>query len=262
MFCYHDLEKKPLEVLAGKTLKGAEIKAEGNTAKGSIPTLTHVGVAIKPGQADVTPQATQVLEFKPDGMVLSAQGADCWTYFNSMIKLGWTPATTPFVMSTSCLDLAKMKEIGSSTKGVYFVGGVGIQAPDSLTGQVKDEALQFQAKMKQYAEGGADTAGKGFAGAGFTSLMQVWEIANEQAAGDPTKIDGQAFSKLMGATKNHHQWGGTGLSCSDGAANAPYVAVCNSTVTASQWDGEKLVPERQNFSGLYLLKGTELDFGK
>jgi len=262
VFCYHDLEKKPLEVLAGKKLDGTDRVATGNTAKGSIPTLTHIGVSVKPGQADVTPQATQVLGFNPDAIVFSGQGADCWTLFNSLTKLGWTPAKTPMVMSTSCLDLAKMKEIGDATKGVYFVGGVGIQAPESLSGQVKDEALKFQAKMVQYAEGGKDTAGKGFAGAGFTTMMQVWEIANEQAAGNPASLDGAKFAALMGATKNHHQWGGTGLSCSDGAANAPYVAVCNSTVTASQWDGAKLNPKRQNFSGLYLIKGTDLDFGK
>ena len=54
VFCYHDLEKKPLEVLAGKKLNGSEIKAEGNTAKGSLPDLTHIGVAdqARPGRRD------------------------------------------------------------------------------------------------------------------------------------------------------------------------------------------------------------------
>ena len=146
VFCYHDLEKKPLEVLAGKTLAGADRKAEGNEAKGKIPDLTHIGVAIKPGQADVTPQATQVLDFKPEGIVFSAQGADCWTFANSLAKLGWKAETTPLVLSTACLDLAKMKEIGPTvTKGIYFVGGVGIQVPESLSGQIKEEALTFQA---------------------------------------------------------------------------------------------------------------------
>ena len=66
----------------------------------------------------------------------------------------------------------------------------------------------------------------------------------------------------MGETSDHHQWGGTGLDCADGAKNAPYVAVCNSLASTSQWDGTKLTAKRSNYSGLYLMKGTELDFGK
>ena len=262
VFCYHDLEKKPLEVLAGKKLDGTDIKADGNTAKGTNAGLTHTGVPIKPGQADVTPQATQVLDFKPDGIVFSAQGADCWTFVSALAKLGWTAEKIPLVLSGACLDLAKMKELGDITKGIYFTGGVSLLNPESLTGQLKEEALTYAAKMKQYATGGSETAGKGFATAGFTVLMQVWEIATEQAAGDPTKIDGAAFAKLMGATSDHHQWGGTGLDCAGGTKNAPYIAVCNSLASTSQWDGTKLTSKRANYSGLYLLKGTELDFGK
>lgn len=263
VFCYHDLEKKPLEVLAGKTLKGAEIKADGNEFKGKIADLKHIGVAIKPGQADLTPQATQVLGFKPDGIMFSAQGADCWTFVNSIAKLGWTAAATPLVLSGACIDVAKMKEIGPAiTKGIYFMGGASLLTPEALKGQLKDEALTYAAKMEKYATGGKDTAGKGFATAGFTVMMQVWEILNESVAGDPTKVDGALFQKTLGETANHHQWGSTGLDCAGGAKLAPYVAVCNSTVTATQWDGEKFIPIKENFSGLALIKGTELDFGK
>ena len=264
VFCYHDLEKKPLEVLAGHKLDGSPIKADGNPDKGSIPDLQHIGVAIKPGQADVTPQATQVLDFKPDGIIYSAQGADCWTFVSALAKLGWTQAKTPLVLSGACVDLAKMKELGDLSKGIYFAGtgAASLTLPDSLTGQQKNEAETYTTRMAKYAEGGADTAGKGFATAGFTILMQVWEIMNEQANGDPTKIDGAAFVKVMGATKNHHQWGGTGLSCADGVNNAPYVAVCNSTASTLQWDGTTLKEVHPVFSGLHLIKGTDLDFGK
>jgi hypothetical protein len=37
--------------------------------------------------------------------------------------------------------------------------------------------------------------------------------------------------------------------------------VCNSTVTATQWDGEKYNVVAKNFSGLHLITGTKLDFG-
>ena len=264
VFCYNDLEKKPLEVLAGKKLDGSVIKAVGNSDLGSIPDLQHIGVAIKPGQADVTPQATQVLDFKPDGIGFSAQGADCWTFVSSLSKLGWTQAKIPLVLTGACIDLAKMKELGDVAKGIYFVGtgAASLNDPASFTGQQKFEAETYVSRMAKYAEGGADTAGKGFAGAGFTILMQIWEIMNEQANGDASKIDGTAFVKAMGATQNHHQWGGTGLSCADGVNNAPYVAVCNSTANTLQWDGATLKETHPIFSGLHLIKGTDLDFGK
>jgi branched-chain amino acid transport system substrate-binding protein len=259
VFCYNDLEKKPLEVLAGKKIDGSDRKADGNSLKGSIPTLTQIGVPIKPGQADVTPEATLVLDFKPDGMVFSAQGADCWTYVSTLDKLGWKASETPLVLSGACLDLAKMKELGDITKGIYFIGGASILNPESLKGQLKEEAITYAAKMKQYSS--SETAGKGFATAGFAVMMQVWEIMNESAGTDASKFDGATFQKAMGATAGHHQWGGTGLDCVGGQKNAPYIAVCNSTVTATQWDGTSLKTVRENFSGLGLVKGTELDFG-
>ena len=264
VFCYHDLEKKPLEVLAGKHLDGSAIKADGNPDKGSIPDLQHIGVPIKAGQADVTPQATQVLDFKPDAIGFSGQGADCWTLVNSLIKLGWTEAKTPLVMTGSCVDLQKMKETGDAAKGINFIGsgGASLSNPSVLSGQAKFEAETYTSRMAKYAEGGADTAGKGFATQGFSNLMQIWELINEQAGGDATKIDAAAFAKVLGATHNHHQWGATGLNCADAAANAPYVAVCNSSANLLKWDGTNLVEVRPVFSALHLIKGTDLDFGK
>ena len=57
--CYYDLESKPLDVI-----KGA-IAGSGALA-GSNPNLEHIGVPILPASADVTPQATEVLDFNPD----------------------------------------------------------------------------------------------------------------------------------------------------------------------------------------------------
>jgi hypothetical protein len=41
-------------------------------------------------------------------------------------------------------------------------------------------------------------------------------------------------------------------------APAPYVAVCNATVTANRWDGEKSVTVCPNFSAPGLVAGTTL----
>ena len=92
VFCYHDLEKKPLNVLNGtQTVTTAKLK-------GKMAGMTHIGVPIKPGSPDVTPDAQKVLDFGPDVVIFSGQGADCWTLVNSMLKLGWTPAKTPLVL--------------------------------------------------------------------------------------------------------------------------------------------------------------------
>jgi branched-chain amino acid transport system substrate-binding protein len=259
VFCYHDLEKKPLSVLSGKKLDGSPMVAKDNANLGTIANLTQIGVPADPGK-DKNPAATAVLAFKPDSIIFSGQGADCWDLVTALDKLGWKSSTTPLILSGACLDLAKMKELGDITKGIYFVGSASILNPESLKGQLKAEAVTYGEKMAKYSD--KETGGKGFATVGFESIMQIWEVATTLANGDVTKIDSAAFAAALAATKGHHAWGSTGLSCADGAANAPYVAVCNSIVTATQWDGAKLNTIKEDFGALDLIKGTELDFGK
>ena len=249
VFCYNDLEKKPLNVLNGTTKSTSDMA-------GKIPDLTHIGVAVKPGQADVTPQATQVLDFKPDGIIFSAQGADCWTMVASLAKLGWTSATTPLVLSGSCLDTEKAKAAGDTAKGIYFIGTTPITQPDALEGLLKQEALVYADKMKQYGAG--DDVGKGFGTQGFEGMMILFQTASEVSAKNPS-FTGKDLGAALAATKNSHSFGGTPLSCS--TAPPPYVSVCNSTVTATQWDGEKYNVVAKDFSGLHLIAGTELDLG-
>jgi branched-chain amino acid transport system substrate-binding protein len=254
VFCYNDLEKKPLNVLNGTTA------AEGNDAAGTIPDLEHIGVPIQPGQADVTPQATQVLDFDPDGIIFSAQGADCWTLVNSLKSLGWTAAETPLVLSGACLDTEKAIEAGDAAKGIYFVGDVPITQPDALEGLLQIEAQTYVDKMDQYGAG--DDTSKGFATQGFKTLMLIWEMGSVAAGTDPSSFSSDALVDALGATSNHHAFASTPQSCADAADAAPYVAVCNSLVTATQWNGESYDVIRSDFSGLYLIAGTELDLGQ
>ncbi len=39
--------------------------------------------------------------------------------------------------------------------------------------------------------------------------MNTWGIANEEAAGDPPKLDSTKFAAAMGAAKDHHAYLGT-----------------------------------------------------
>ena len=250
VFCYNDLEKKPMNVLNGTT-------QATSAAYKTLPGLKFIGVPIKPGQADVTPEATKVLDFKPDGIIFSAQGADCWTLVASLAKLGWDPQKTPLVMSGACIDLKAMAAAGNSAKGTYYIGTTPITNPDVLQGLVKTEAQTYIAKMTQY-DNAAD-AGKGFATAGFEGLMIIWELASLTANGNPAGLTADALGAALAKTHKQHAFGGTPISCAD--APAPYVATCNTTVTATQWDGTKLNPIRADFSGLYLIAGTKLDLG-
>jgi branched-chain amino acid transport system substrate-binding protein len=252
VFCYNDLEKKPLNVLNGTT------PAKGNTAALTMPNLKHIGVPILPGQADVTAQAQQVLDFKPDAIVFSAQGADCWTLVNSLGKLGWTPSKIPLVLSGSCIDDQKAKEAGDLAKGIYFVGSTPITQTNALQGLLKQESTIYLAKTAKY--GAKDDALKGFATQGFEGIMVVWEMGSLVAKGDASKVTGDSIEKALAATKGAHNFGAPPLDCQ--AAVAPYISTCQSLVTATVWNGTGYDVKRSNFSGLYLIKGTELDLGR
>ena len=86
-------------------------------------------------------------------------------------------------------------------------------------------------------------------------MMIVWEIGSQLAV-DGEELTPEAFDDAIAATEDQHAFGSTPLSCA--TAPEPYVAVCNAIVTATQWDGEALVPVRPRFSGIDLIAGTEL----
>ena len=62
---------------------------------------------IKPATPDVTPQVTEVLDFDPDVIIFSAQGADCWNLVDGLGRLGWTPEEIPLVLSGACIDFER-----------------------------------------------------------------------------------------------------------------------------------------------------------
>jgi len=250
--CYYDLEKKPLDVLQGA------VKGDSKLA-GSIPDLTQIGVPIKPASPDVTPQATQVLDFKPDAIQFSAQGADCWNLVDALGRLGWTQDKIPLVLSTSCLDLQKMKQEGDLAKGIYFVGSAGSATQDPAT--IKDprfalEAKTYQTKAKQYGMPAADIQ-KGFGIQGWGVMMTLWEQA--AIAASKGELTPATFKDQMASTNENHIFGSVPFGCAE--APAPYTAVCNSKVSYQQWDGTKMNVLNPAFSAIDLVAGTELKPG-
>ncbi|WP_420452296.1 ABC transporter substrate-binding protein [Ilumatobacter sp.] len=245
--CYNDLEAKPLDVIAGEEPGDAE-------RAGEKPDLTYVGVPITPAAPDVTPQATEVLEFDPDVIIFSAQGADCWNFVDALGRLGWTTDDIPLVLSSSCTDLEAMRAAGDLSEGIYVVGSSsGLLSPlGSLEGDRLEDATVYQEKAMEYGMSEADVF-KTFASAGFAAMMNIWNMAN--------RVDGEvtpeAIEEVLAATDGSQDvFGSTPLDCS--GAPEPYVAVCNSSVGANVWNGEELELVIDEFTGLDLVAGTEL----
>jgi branched-chain amino acid transport system substrate-binding protein len=251
--CYYDLENKPLMVLAGK------VKGDSKLA-GTIPDLQTIGVPIKPATPDVTPQVTQILDFKPDAIIFSAQGADCWNLVDGLGRLGWTPDKIPLVMSGACVDFDAMKAAGPLAKGISFVTAGGSNTNDLATITdpfAKFEAEIFQSKPMQYGMSKADLY-KGFGAAGFNSMLALWGLGT-RAVAEGQDDTPAAFRDFVAKTKNEHLYGSTPLGCA--TAPPPYVAVCNTINSISKWDGTNLVPVKDAFSGADLVSGTQLQPG-
>ena len=251
--CYYDLEAKPLDVIKGVV--------EGDSERaGEIPDLEHIGIPIKPATPDVTPQVTDILDFEPDAIIFSAQGADCWNLVDGLGRLGWTPQEIPLVMSGACVDFEAMRAAGDLANGIYFVTAGGANTNDLETienPRQRFEAEIFQTKPLEYGMSEADLY-KGFGSNGFSSMISIWALASRVVqSGD--ELTAESFAAYVGATENDHLFGSTPLSCA--TAPPPYVAVCNSISSVMQWDGENLVPVRENFSGADLIAGTELKPG-
>ena len=198
IFCYNDLEAKPLDVLAGHTLSGAAITSSAKL-KGTMPRLSYLGVPVITGKADVSAEVAQILAFKPDVMIYSNQGSECWTWMNEMIKQGWNAASSfPVVLSGACIDLVTMAKLGDKIKGIYTIGGASILDPEALTGQLKVEAKDYAAEMATYSSDHKLDA-TGFATQGFTGIMNIWAMINEAGG---VKATGDDVRKGFKNTKN------------------------------------------------------------
>ncbi|MEM9037937.1 MAG: ABC transporter substrate-binding protein [Actinomycetota bacterium] len=247
--CYADLEQKPLDVLAG-TEPGASALA------GSMPDLEHIGVPILPASPDVTPQATEVLDFDPDVIIFSAQGSDCWTFVDALARLGWTPQDIPLVLSGACTDFEAQAAAGDSAVGIYLTGTQNslLSPPEALEAgtQHLDNVTTYREKAPAYGLA-EDLLFTGFAGQGFSVMMAIYEIASA-IDGDVT---GEAIAAGFAATDGTQpSFGNAPLDCAN--APAPYVAVCSSPISVSQWVGTQLNEITPLLSGIDLVAGTEL----
>ena len=249
--CYYDTQAKALDVLNG-SVQGSSKEA------GTMPDLQYLGVPIKPASPDVTAQATQILDYKPDVIVYTAQSADCWNLVAALGRLGWTPDSIPLVLSGACIDYAAMTAAGDLAKGVYFVSAAGgglLNDPATAASPMAEfEATNYQTKPVQYGLP-KDNVTLPFSTSGWSLMLAVWEITGEMAtAGTP--ISGDSIAAAFAATDNQHLFGSTPISCAK--APKPYVAICNSDATINVWDGKQLVAKIPRLNASELIEGTEL----
>ena len=99
---------------------------------------------------------------------------------------------------------------------------------------------------------------KGFGSQGFNSMIALWEMS-VRVVESGEELTPDTFAAYVDATEGDHMFGSTPLSCA--TAPEPYVAVCNSINTVSQWDGTNLVPVRPEFSGAELVAAPNSDLG-
>jgi len=255
IFCFNDLEAKPLDILAGKSLSGAAITSSSKLM-GSVPGLTYLPIKVPTTGADVASYAAQITKFAPDALIYSNQGNLCWDLVTELIKNGWTPAKYPLVLSGACIDLVTMAKFGAAINGIITLGGLSILDPDALTGEYKIDALTYGTKMFTYSSNRKLT-GTGFATQGFGVMMFSWQMMNEAIAGG--KLDVKKMVAAIKNTNGHRAFGTLSMNCKK--ALAPYIGVCATEVSASIWDGSSLKAdkEHQGFSGLGLVgKGDPL----
>ncbi len=251
--CYYDLEAKPLDVLNGSVPGDSELA-------GTLPELEHIGVPVLPGSADVTAQATEVLDFDPDVIMYSAQGADCWTFVDAMGRLGWSSDETPLVLSGACIDFTAMEQAGELAEGIYFVGSPGQVTGDLETIEGDQDLLDatiYQTKAIEYGMS-EDDLFKGFGTQGWSLFMNTWLRAQEIVAAGG-EVTGQSLADAFAATDDSPAFGSPTISCAQ--APEPYVAVCNPVGNVTQWDGTSLVLVDPLVSGIDLVAGTELKPG-
>ena len=255
IFCFNDLEAKPLDILAGQTQSGKEITTTSKL-KGSMAGLTYLPIKVPTVAPDVASYAAQITKFDPDVLIYSNQGNLCWDLMTELIKNGWVPGKYPIVLSGACIDLATMAKFGAKINGIVTLGGLSILDPDALTGEYKIDALTYGTKMFTYSKDRKLT-GTGFATQGFGVLMFAWQMMNEAMVGG--KLDVKKMVTAIKTTNGHRAFGTLSMNCKK--ALAPYIGVCATEVSASIWDGTSLKADKANqgFSGLGLVgKGDAL----
>ncbi|MFN3214958.1 MAG: hypothetical protein ACE367_00505, partial [Acidimicrobiales bacterium] len=153
-----------------------------------------------------------------------------------------------------------MAQAGDSINGIYFVGSAGqltSNLEDIPPGKDLDEATIYQTKGVEYGMT-EDDIFKGFATQGFSVMMTMDSLADEIAAAGG-EVNGATLAEAFANTQDTPAFGSTPLSCA--TAPAPYVAVCNSLVNVTQWDGDSLTVVSEGISGIDLVAGTELKPG-
>ena len=251
LVCYHDLEKKPMNILNGSFAGPADVE-------GTVPDLEHTGVPIPPTAPDLSTQATQILDFEPDAILYSAPVASCLSLVNALSGLGWDPEAAPAVFTGACFEQSQVEELGDKADGMYFVGAKDPANPDNFEdGLLKDQAELFVAAMAQYQP---DVNVTGFAGAIFQDTMLLWHVVTSAAADAGLDgLDQATIEEAVAGTVDHHMWAASPVSCGEPVEG--YNSICNTLNTATQWDAAAKTRSvvKDNFDGAYIVAGTEVD---
>ena len=223
------------------------------------PTSSRSACPIKPAPPDVTPQVTQVLDFEPDVIIYSAQGADCWNLVDGLGRLGWTPGADPAHPVAALHRPAEDEGAPRPRQGhpLRRRPGASLPSPDSITDpRIKLEARPTSRRPRKYGMQAADIT-KGFAGAGWNAMMTLWEQAASSSTTARSSRPRPSGRRCGHRGEPHLRLGALRVRRGAGAVHRSVQLQGEPT----QWDGESMRSSNPSFSGLDLIAGTELKPG-
>ena len=199
----------------------------------------------KPEDNDANVQAIlKYLEGAKKGAIFyGIQAADAAEYNKAFAKAG---NKNLIVIAGSALDESVTSD--PSAKGVYFeFQGYDMSQASSYSPFAQWELQEREQALKDY---GPKSPLSTFMRTGFASQIWNWQVLNDFVAGGGDPKDGAALIKAFQATENSHIVGYPPISCNN---NAPqYQSICKKSISYSQWDGSKFVPDDTIGAGKFI----------
>ncbi len=242
VFCYDVGTLAASDVLSGQ--------AQGSSSRrGSLPSFQQTGVKLRPGKADVSTEVATLIGSNAQVYGLAAQGQDCVTVLNELIRRGWSAARTKLVASMDCYDAVNFAALGSSVDGLYLVGAQRLTQAEEQVGLLGKQYEILQKYLDLYVADPTLRAKK-FINDGFLLGMRLWQASNIAVLNQP--FSGSNLFATIDALVDHAAFGGGRIDC----AQAPYSSACDTSQRAYRYTNGRLVPLGGVFSGLDLLAGT------
>jgi len=188
-------------------------------------------VLTPPGNtSDWATRLTAAMASKPDALVIvPSDTGDCTANMQARQSLG-LQTQVKYVLAGVCLDNKVVQAAGAGAEGVYM----NFSTLPPFETNDPDVAL-YLAKLKQY--GSANLTLDEFAGAGFQTVMNAYDVLNKLG---PDNLSSDKIVAAFKATQNQHNFMGKPYTC-DGKQVPTVPAMCNAAQRMVQVQNGKFV---------------------